>query len=140
MSILGGPGQGLTMSLDVDTTLSRLDTIQLPSWSTEAVDFTGLSELDWFQKIGATLQDGGQFRSEHFFNSEINIPTLRIVQVASITFPLQNVASGGPGFLTGSGFIVELGWPSADTGQPMMQSLAFEYDGVGTPPVWSPET
>lgn len=141
MSVIGGPGQGLTLALDVDTTLSRLDSVQLPSWVTEQVDFTGLSELDWFQFIGATLQNGGEFRSEHFFNTEIAVPTLRVVQVATITFAKQTPANATGGILSGTGFLTEVGWPNADTGQPLMQSLAFAFDGGagGTVPTWVPE-
>lgn len=139
MSTTGGPGQGLTLALSVDATLSRLRSIQLPDWVTEPVDFTGLSELDWFNFLAATLQDGGQFTAEFYLNTEIALPTLRTVQEATITFAKQTPGSASGAIITGSGFITRLGHPNAVTGEPLIQTLDFKYDGIDTNPSWALE-
>lgn len=139
MSATGGPGQGTTLGLSVDTTLSRLRSIQLPEHSTEGVDFTGLDQQEWFQYIAATLKDGGVFVAEMYFNSEISLPTLRTVQTATITLPKQTPASVAGATLVGSGFVVNLGLPNAVIGEPLIQTVTFRFDGIGTVPTWTPE-
>ena len=140
MATTGGPGQGLTLSLSVDATLSRLRSIQLPEWSTEPVDFTGLSDLEWFQYLAASLKDGGIFNAELYMNTEIVVPTVRVVQEATITFAKQTPASANGAVLTGSGFIVGVGFPFASVGEPMIQPVTFKYDGIDTKPTFVPES
>ena len=139
MSTTGGPGQGLTLALSTDTVLSRLRNVQLPNWSTDAVDFTGLSDLEWFQYLGATLKDGGVVTADAYFNSEIVRPTLRVVQDITITFAIQTAGNTTNAVLTGSGFVIDVGFPSAAVGEPMIETIAFRFDGRGTPPAFTAE-
>ena len=139
MSATGGPGQGLTLSLSVDTTISRLRNIQLPEWSTDPVDFTGLSDLDFYKFLAATLVDGGVFTAECYFNTEIARPTPRVVQTATITFAKQNALSAAAAVLSGSGFVIGVGYPNAAVGEPMIEQITFKFDGIETKPTFVPE-
>ena len=139
MSTTGGPGQGLTLALSGDTSLSRLRNIQLPTWATDPVDFTGLSDLDWFRYLAATLVDGGVFTAESYFNTEIPRPTPRLVQTATITFAKQTPDSVASAILSGSGFVVEVGYPAVAMGEPMIETVTFKFDGISIPPAFSIE-
>ena len=139
MSLLGGPGQGGVLALSLDTTISRVRSIQLPDWSTEPVDFTGLSDLEWFQFIAATLKNGGLLVAECYFNTEIARPSVRVVQQATYTFPIQTAGNGTAGVLVGSGFVTNVGFPNAAVGEPMMETISFQFDGVGTKPSYTTE-
>ena len=139
MSNTGGVGQGGTVSLSGDTTLSRVRSIQLPEWVTAEVDFTGLDELDWFQFLPANLKDGQTCVVVMFHNSEIAIPTIRLVQTITLTLPKQTPGSSSGAVVSGSGFITSLQLPGMVTGDPMMQLFTFRFDNVGTPPSYTPE-
>jgi hypothetical protein len=140
MSTTGGPGQGLTLGLSQDQTLSRLRNIQLPEWATDPVDFTGLSDLEWFRFLSASLVDGGIFSAELYFNSEIARPTPRLVQTATITFALQTAGNTTPAVLSGSGFVIGVGYPNASVGEPMIETLTFKFDGIDVVPTFTAET
>ena len=139
MSTSGGPGQGITLALSSDTTISRLRSLQLPELSSEPVDFTGLSDLNYFQFLAASLSDGGVLVAEMYFNSEIDRPNLRVVQNATVTFAKQTPGSTAGATLTGSGFVIGVGMPTAITGEPLIETLTFKFDGVGTPPTFTKE-
>ena len=139
MSLTGGPGQGLTLALSEDTVISRLRNIQLPEHSTDPVDFTGLSDVDWFRYLAATLVDGGVFTAECYFDTEIARPTPRLVQTAIITFAKQTAASAAGAILTGSGFVVGVGYPNVAVGEPMIEAITFKFDGIEIPPTFTPE-
>ena len=134
MSTKGGPGQGATLGLSVDTTLSRLRSIQLPNHSTEPVDFSGLSDTTWFCFLAASLKNGGQFVAEMYMNSEIAIPTVGTVQTATITLPIQTSGNGTAWDIEGTGFITDLGLPNAAVGEPLIQTVTFQFDGNTTAP------
>lgn len=134
MSTKGGPGQGATLGLSVDTTLSRLRSIQLPNHTTEPVDFSGLADTTWFCFLAATLKNGGQFTAEMYHNTEIAIPTVGTIQTATITLPLQTSGNGTQWSLQGTGFVVDLGLPNAAIGEPLIQTIVFQFDGDGTAP------
>ena len=102
MSTRGGPGQGTTLGLSVDTTIARIRSLQLPSWATQPVDFTGLSDLDWFAFLAADLQDGGTVVAEMYFDTELALPTLRTIQVATLTLPIQTPGNTTPATIVGS--------------------------------------
>jgi hypothetical protein len=140
MSTTGGVGQGVTLSLSVDTVIARVRNVQMPEWITDAVDFSGLNNLDWMQFIAGGLADPGAFVAELFFDTEIALPTIREVQVATFTFPVQTAGNSTLASLTGSGFLISVGWPNAAIAEPMLQSLTFKYDGVGTAPAFTLET
>ena len=139
MSTTGGPGQGLTLSLSGDTTISRVRTVQLPEVATQEVDFTGLDELEWFQFLAATLKDGGALVAEMFMNTEIARPTVRLVQVATVTFAKQTTGSASGAQLTGSGFITSLGYPAVAIGEPLLERIVFKFDNIGTKLAYTPE-
>lgn len=140
MSVKGGPGQGGSFSLSVDTTLSRIRSVQLPSHSTDPVDFTGLSDLDWFCLLAANLKNGGVAIVEMYHNTEIVEPTVRVQQTATILLPIQTSGNANPQTLTGSGFVIELGLPNMAVGEPMIQTVAFQFDANGVNPSITPET
>ena len=136
---LGGVGQGVTLSLTVDNVIARVRSVQMPEWITEAVDFSALDNLDWMTFLPAGLVDPGSFIAELYFDTTIALPTLRVVQDAVFTFPIQETGNATLATLTGSGFLIGLGWPNAAIAEPMMQSLTFKYDGYGTPPAFTLE-
>lgn len=140
MSTTGGPGQGGTVALSVDTVISRVRSIQLPEWVCAEVDFTGLSELDWFQFLPANLKDGNTAVVEMFHNSEIALPTVRLIQDITLTLPIQTDGNLNPATVTGSGFVTSLQLPGMVTGEPMMQVFTFRFDNVGTAPTYTAET
>lgn len=139
MSQKGGPGQGTTLSLSVDTTLARLRTLQAPAWTTAPVDFTGLSDLQWFCLLAADLKDGGAFVADMYFDSEIATPTVRQLQIATITYPIQTAGNAVNAILSGSGFVTQLGFPASLVGEPLIQTLTFQFDGDTQPPAFTLE-
>ena len=65
--------------------------------------------------------------------------SLKIIQVATFTFPIQLAGNVTQATLLGSGFISEVAWPNAAIADPMMRSIGFKYDGNGTKPAFSLE-
>ena len=140
MSQLGGPGQGGVLALTLDSVISRVRSIQLPEWSTEPVDFTGLSDLDWFRFVGATLKDGGLLVAECYMDTEIQRPTIRAVQTATYTFPFQNAVNDIGATLIGSGFVTGVSYPNAAVGEPQMETISFKFDGISVLPAYTVES
>lgn len=140
MSVKGGPGQGATLALTGDTAIMRLRTLQLPDWLSEAVDFSGLSDLVWLCFLPANLIDGGQFIAEFYHDTEMAVPTNNLVQDATITLPIQTAGNTTPWDLVGSGFVTNLGLPQAVIGEPLISTTTFKYDGLGTVPLISLES
>lgn len=140
MTCRGIVGQGTILTLSVDTIIGSVRNVQMPTWITEAVDFSGLENLDWMCFLPAGLSDPGSFTAEIFLDTTIVIPSIRVVQVATFTFPLTIGTNTTAATLSGSGFITEIGWPNAAIAEPQMQSVTFKYDGNGTPPAFTLET
>lgn len=139
MSVKGGPGQGTTLSLSIDTTIARLRNIQPPAWSSGPVDFTGLADLEWFCLLAANLKDGGAFTADLYYDTEIVLPTLKVVQTATITWPIQTDGNTVKAALVGSGFVTQLGFAAAAVGEPLIQPIAFQFDGDTVPPAYTVE-
>ena len=136
---LGGVGQGVTLSLSIDDVIARVRSVQMPEWITEAVDFSALEDLSWMKFLPAGLVDPGSFIAELYFDTTIVLPTLRVVQDAVFTFPIEEVGNATVATLTGSGFLIGIGFPNAAIAEPMMQSLTFKYDGNTVPPAFTLE-
>ena len=139
MSTKGGVGQGLTASLSVDSTISRLRSVQLPEFVMEPVDFSGLSDLTWMCFLPASLTDPGSAVLEMFMNSEIARPTMGTVQVLTITFPIQTAGNTTNATLSASGFITNLAYPNAAIAEPLIETVTFKLDGNGTTPAFTLE-
>ncbi len=139
MACKGSTGSGVTLSLSIDTTIARIRSVQLPEWLAEAVDFTGLGNTDWMCFVPGNPADPGSFTAELFFDSEIAIPTINLVQVATFTFPIQTTGNTTNATLTGTGFVTGLGWPNAAVGGPVLQSGTFKVDGGSAPPAFTLE-
>ena len=140
MPTIGGVGQGVTLSLSVDTVIARVRNVQMPEWIADAVDFTSLDELTWMLFLPGSPADPGQFIAELYMDTTLAIPTLRTIQTATFTFPIQDSANATVATLTGSGFITGLGWPNAAVAEPLIQPLTFKFDGNGTGPAFTLET
>ena len=137
---LGGVGQGVTLSLSVDSVIGRVRSVQMPEWALDPVDFSSLSELDWMVFLPGGLADPGAFQADIYFDSTIAIPTLKIIQVATFVFPVQVAGNSVLATLTGSGFITSIPWMNAAIAEPMMRGIGFKYDGNGTKPAFTLET
>lgn len=136
----GGTGQGVTLALSIDETIGSVRSLQMPEWVTDAVDFSSLSNTDWMCFLPASLADPGTFTAEIFFDSDLTPPSLRIIQTATITFPIQTVGNVVSAILTGSGFITSLGFPNAAIAEPLIQTITFKYDGEGVVPAFTTES
>ena len=140
MSTIGGVGQGVTLGLSVNATVARLRNVQMPEWLAERVDFTGLDATSWMAFVPGSPTDPGQFTAEAFFDTELAVPTHRIIQTATFTFPIQTAGNTTQATLVGSGFVTGVGYPNAAVAEPMIQTLSFAYEGsVGTPPAFTLE-
>lgn len=137
---LGGVGQGVTLGLSVDSVIGRVRSLQMPEWILDAVDFSSLGELDWMTFLPGGLADPGAFVADIYFDSTIVIPTLKIIQIATITFPVQVTGNSVLATLTGSGFNTGIGWPNAAVADPLMRQLTFKYDGNSQKPAFTVET
>ena len=142
MSCVGGVGQGVTLSLDVDGLAVGVRSLQMPEWVSEAVDFSSLDNSDWMCFLPASLADPGIFTAEIYFQTEQDLPSLKLVQVATITFPIQDALGAGnvaKASLVGSGFVTSVGFPNAAIAEPMITTMSFKYDGNGTVPAFTKE-
>ena len=139
MTCKGSTGSGVTLTLSVDATIAKIRNVQLPEWLIQAVDFTGLSNVDWMCSIPGAPKDPGGFSAELFLDTEIALPTVGAIQVATFTIPVQTAGNAVPATLSGSGFISGLGFGNAELNQPLLQTMAFRFDGNGTPPAWTLE-
>lgn len=136
----GGVGQGVVVSFSVDTAIGKVRSAQLPEEIAAAVDFTSLDEIDFMAFCPGSPSDGGQMVLDIFFDTTLALPTTRLVQVVTVTFPIQVAGNASQAVYTASGFITNLGYPNAQSAQPLMQGLTFKIDGVGTEPAFSLET
>ncbi len=135
----GGVGQGTTLGLSIDAIIGRVRTLQMPEWILDAVDFSSLQETDWMVFLPGGLADPGSFIADIYLDTTIVIPTLKVIQLATITFPIQVAGNAVQATLIGSGFITGIGWPQASIADPMMRQITFKYDGNGSTPAYSLE-
>lgn len=140
MACKGSTGSGVTLTLSVDTTIAKVRSAQLPDWVIEAVDFTGLSDLNWMCFIPGSPADPGAFSADLFLNTELAIPTLKVVQIATFTFPIQTPSNAVNATLSGSGFLTSVGWGSAVVNDPMVMPISFKFDGNSQPPSFTLES
>ena len=138
---IGGVGQGTTLSFSVDTSaIGRIRSAQLPEFLAPAVDFTGLPEITWMKFLPGSPTDPGQMVLDIYFDTTMVLPTIRAVQTATITFPIMDPANSTNATLSASGFFTNLGFPNAQSAQPLMQGLTFKLDGIETVPAFTVET
>ena len=133
MTCKGSTGLGATLALSVDTTIAKIRNIQLPEFVGEAIDFTGLD-------AGALqISDPGVCSWEMFYDSDLVLPTLQLVQTCTIQFPIQTAGNTTKANLVFSGFITSLGWANANVNEPIMQTCTFKLDGNSQVPAYSIE-
>lgn len=132
-------GQGTVISLSSDTTIGRVRTLQLPEWLAPRVDFTSLDEVNWMAFLPGSPTDPGQAVSDIFFDPTIAIPTIRLVQTLTVTFPIMTTGNTTNAVLSGSGFVTNISWGNVASAQPVMRGFTFAFDGIGTPPVFTIE-
>ena len=140
MGCAGITGQGTALSLSVDTTIAEIRSIQLPEWLSEAVDFSGIEDVDWMAWKPSDLADGGEFVAELFMDTTIAPVTLFAIQTATITFPIQVAGNATNATLTGSGWVRSIGFPNAAVNEPMVQAITFKFDGCTVVPAFTVET
>lgn len=135
----GSVGQGTTLSLSIDSVIGKVRSVQMPEWLAEAVDFSALDNTDWMCFKPGSLADPGTFTAEVYFDSEIDVPTVNLVQVATFTFPIQTGSNTTAATLVGSGFITGLAFPNAAIAEPMVQTITFKFDGESVVPAFTLE-
>ena len=133
MAIQGGIGSGVVVTLSVDTTIARVRSATLPEWITEAVDFTGLSDLDWMKSKPGGPMDPGTANVELFMDSTLAPPTSKVIQVITFTFPIQTAGNATQATLSGSGFALNVNWGNASINEALMQGFTFKFDGDTAP-------
>jgi hypothetical protein len=91
---------------------------------------TDLDATSWLQFLYSGLADGGTLTADIFTDPTAGLPTLGLVQVATI------VMTDGTNTrtITGSGFVMEIGQGTATPGEAIVGTMAFRFDGIGTPP------
>ena len=139
MTCKGSTGLGATLALSVDTTIAKIRNIQLPEFVGDAIDFTGLDASNFMCFLPSKLSDPGVCSWEMFYDSDLVLPTLQLVQTCTIQFPIQTAGNTTKANLVFSGFITSLGWANANVNEPIMQTCTFKLDGNSQVPAYSIE-
>ena len=123
-------GNGTTVTLSVDGAIAYVQSLEMPTWAAEAVDFTNLDNVDFMCFKYSGLADGGEFVAEVYMDPETVLPTMGTVQVATIV----NTDGTSTRTIAGSGFITELNLGNAAPGEAILGTITFKFDGDGTVP------
>ena len=94
----------------------------------------------WLCFLPANLADGGTAVAEFYTDTEMVEPTISAVQVATIELPIQTAGNATKWTLTGSGFITSIARARAVTGEPLIKTVTFKFDGFETFPAVTLET
>jgi hypothetical protein len=138
MAYLGDTGQGGTLVLATTGAIGRIRSAQLPNWVMQAINADGLSDTGFMKKIPGDLADPGTISGTAVFAATEVPPSPGVVEEATITFPLGDVANDVAATLVGTGFLTDVGLPNMALETLMEIAYTFTFDG-GTGPAFTPE-
>lgn len=142
LKCVGATGQGLTGTLSTDGLVGHIRSIQLPDWVGEAIDFTGLDNVDFRCKKPGNIAEPGEVVMEVFLDGTLlgsGGPTMFNDQVLTIVFPITNKGNAIKATLSGSGFIRQVAFGTGSVNEPMVMTITFAFDGE-TGPAVTPES
>ena len=138
----GQVGLGVTASLSSDGTVGLIQSLQMPEWATEPIDFTNLDDTEWQWLQTSMVASPGTATFTSFFDPTGGEPTRDIVQTLTISIPIFDPSTGNmggtPATLIGSGWVSTIEWPNAAVNDAMMLTMTFQFDGGTTKPNATP--
>ena len=132
-------GHGATIAFGTTTISGCVRSAQMPSFEMEAVDATCLSSQDYMELVPADVSNPGRCVITFAFDPEDVLPARGTVEDITITLAISNPANTVPATLVGSGFIAVVGLPNLVNNELIEMTVEFQFDGIGTPPTWTPE-
>ena len=142
MAYLGDTGQGATLTMVGLNLVSRVKTMQLPEFTTEKIDATGLGTTGFMQYVSGDVVDPGEISVELIFDPTDDITALQggCGESVTITFPMSPCRTGSVSAATliGTGFITNVQFPNLAINELMMVTLTIAFDG-GTGPAYTEE-
>ena len=104
----GMTGQGTTVTFSGAGVSACVRSIQLPTWSMEAIDSSCLSDTGFGKKIAGDLVDAGTVQvTVTWVGDAFAVPDGTLEEMV-ITFPALGDGAGNSGSLKGSGFVSEV--------------------------------
>lgn len=139
MAYLGDTGIGLSVTLDTTGAVGCIRMMGGHSETMEKVDSTCLDSAGYIQFIPGDLMDPGEVTLEAIFDASLTPPVCGVAETITITYPIgQPETNSVAAVLTGSGFITNVTYPSAEVNTLMALEITFAFDG-GTGPTYTPE-
>ncbi len=129
----GITGLGATMVLSQTGAVGIIQSIQLPNWVSQKVDFSGIQNTEFMTYNPGVITDPGDVVASVFFDPRLEIKSNGVVEDCTVTLPKLNAAASAGGIIAGSGFMIGKQMPNLAINEAALMSVTFSYDGKTGP-------
>ena len=135
----GITGQGATAVLSTTGAVGRIQSIQLPEWAMERVDFTDLAMTNFMHFKPGGPTDPGEVVMTIYLDPTLVFPANGTEETLTVTLPKQVAAAASGAIIAGSGFIRAKQLPNLALRTAAAYELTISFSGGDTSPTFTPE-
>jgi hypothetical protein len=116
MAVNGDTGQGWTFTFGTQSVTLLVTQITCGKWSVSALDVSVLATTDFMEKLASDLKDAGTFTVDFLFKTSTTAPTVGTAPETLTITAAQMTGDTAAATLVGTGFVMDLTWPTAALG------------------------